>query len=52
MVDILRYIQTTYILTSAKLDVTVQRWVASLDNYNFKIFYKNGKLNIEASALS
>ena len=42
----------TYILTSAKLDATGQRWVASLANYNFKIFYKNGKLNIEADALS
>ena len=42
----------TYILTSAKLDATGQRWVASLANYNFKIFYKSGKLNIEADALS
>ena len=41
-----------YILTTAKLDVTGQRWVASLTNYNFKIFYKSGKLNIEADALS
>ena len=30
----------TYILTTAKLDVTGQRWVASLANYNFKIFYE------------
>ena len=29
-----------------------QRWVASLANYNFKIFYKSGKLNVEADALS
>ena len=35
----------TYILTTAKLDATGQRWVASLANYNFKIFYKSGKLN-------
>ena len=28
----------TYILTTAKLDATKQRWVASLANYNFKIF--------------
>ena len=41
-----------YILTTAKLDATGQRWVASLANYNFKIFYKNGKLNVEADALS
>ena len=26
----------TYILTTAKLDATGQRWVASLANYNFK----------------
>ena len=37
----------TYILTTAKLDVTRQRWVAGLANYNFKIFYRNGKLNVE-----
>ena len=42
----------TYILTTAKLDATEQRWVASLTNYNFKIFYKSGKLNVEADAPS
>ena len=42
----------TYILTTAKLDATGQRWVASLATYNFKIFYKSGKLNMEADALS
>ena len=42
----------TYILTSARLDVTGQRWVASLTNYNFRIFYKTGKTNVEAEALS
>ena len=42
----------TYILTAAKLDATGQRWVASFANYNFKIFYKSGKLNVEADALS
>ena len=41
----------TYILTTAKLDATGQRWVASLAKYNFKIFYKSGKLNVEADAL-
>ena len=41
----------TYILTTAKLDATGQRWVASLANYNFKIFYKGGKLNVEVDAL-
>ena len=42
----------TYILTTAKLDATRHRWVASLANYNFKIFYRSGKLNVEADALS
>ena len=42
----------THILTTAKLDVTGQRWVASLGNYNFKIFYRSGKCNVEADALS
>ena len=42
----------TYILTTAKLDATGQRWVGSLANYNFKIFYRSGKLNVEADALS
>ena len=31
----------TYILTTAKLDATGQRWVASLANYNFKVFYRS-----------
>ena len=42
----------TYILTTAKLDVTRQRWVASLANYIFKIFYISGKLIVDADALS
>ena len=54
--EILRFtritILLTYILTTAKLDATGQRWVASLANYNFKIFYRSGKLNVEADALS
>ena len=41
----------TYVLTTAKLDVTGQRWIAFLANYNFKIFYRSGKLNVEADAL-
>ena len=41
-----------YILTTAKLYATGQWWVASLANYNFKIFYKSGKLNVEVDALS
>ena len=42
----------TYILPTAKLDITGLRWVASLANHNFKIFYRSGKLNVEADALS
>ena len=42
----------TYILTTAKLDATGQRWIASLANYNFTIQYHSGKQNIDADALS
>ena len=42
----------TYVLTTAKLDATGQRWIASLANYNFKIHYRSGKSNIDADALS
>ena len=40
------------ILTIAKLDAIGQSWVASLATYNFKIFYRSGKLNVEPDALS
>ena len=39
----------TYKMSSAKLDATAQWWVAA---YHFKIFYRSGKQNIEADALS
>ena len=42
----------TYILTTAKLDATRQGWAASLANYNFNIFYRSGKLNVEVDTLS
>ena len=42
----------TYVLTSAKLDATGHRWLASLSSYNFSISYKAGKTNIDADALS
>ena len=42
----------TYVLTTAKLDATGQRWVASLANYNFTITYHSGKHNIDADTLS
>ena len=42
----------TYILTSAKLDACGQRWVASLVSYDFGLFYKMGKINVDTDALS
>ena len=42
----------TYILTTTKLDATGHRWVASLANYNCKIFYRSSKLDVEADAIS
>ena len=41
-----------YVLTSAKLDAMGQRWIASLANYDFKIFYWSGHLNVDADSLS
>ena len=38
------YNPLTYILTTAKLDATGQRWAASLANYKFKIFYRAASL--------
>ena len=42
----------TYLLTTAELDATGQKWVVSLTSYNFKLHYKSGKLNVKADALS
>jgi hypothetical protein len=42
----------TYILTTAKLDATGQRWLAALVNYDFDIKYKPGKNNQDADGLS
>ena len=42
----------TYILSSAKLDACRQRWVALPVNYDFQLFYKTGKTNVDADALS
>ena len=42
----------TYILTSAKLDVVGQRWVASLGPYNFSLHYNPGCQNTVADSLS
>ena len=41
----------TYIMTSAKLDATGQRWVTALGLYDFQIFYRSGKRNANADAL-
>ena len=42
----------TYVLTTAKLDATGQRWVAALAMYNFKIYYRSGKSNANTDTLS
>ena len=42
----------TYVLTSAKLDATTQRWIAALTLYNFQIYYRSGKHNVNADSLS
>ena len=42
----------TYVLTTAKLDATGQRWVASLCDYDFVIKYRSGRKNIDADSLS
>jgi hypothetical protein len=42
----------TYILTTAKLDATGQRWASDLGNYNFDIIYRAGRNNTDADALS
>ena len=42
----------THILSSAKLDATGQRWVATLSDYDFKIFYRPGLSNTAADVLS
>ena len=42
----------TYVLTTAKLDATGQRWLAALVNFNFDIKYRPGKRNKDADGLS
>ena len=41
----------TYILTMAKLDVLSHCWVASLASYNFQLYYRVGRANIDAEAM-
>ncbi|KAL7886895.1 hypothetical protein AOLI_G00046160 [Acnodon oligacanthus] len=42
----------TYVLTSAKLNATGQRWLAALSTYDFSIKYRPGKHKIDADLLS
>ena len=42
----------TYVLTTAKLDATGQRWITALGMYHFKIYYRSGKSNGNVDALS
>ena len=42
----------TYVLSTAKLDATSHRWLASLGSFDFKIVYKSGKSNGDADGLS
>ena len=42
----------TYVLTTAKLDATGQRWISALATYDFSISYKPGRCNGDADALS
>ena len=46
------YNPLTYVLTTAKLDATGQRWVAPLSGYNFSIKYRSGKKNADVDGLS
>ena len=41
-----------YVLTSAKLDATGYRWLASLAAFHFDIRYRSGRNNADADALS
>lgn len=42
----------TYILTTAKLDATSYRWLATLSTFSFKLVYRPGKQNADADGLS
>ena len=42
----------TYALTTAKLDATGHRWLATLSSYNFSLVYRSGRKNLDADALS
>lgn len=42
----------TYVLSTAHLDATSQRWIANLASFNFDIIYRPGKSNNDADSLS
>lgn len=42
----------TYVLTTAKLNATGHRWLASLATYDFDVQYRPGKTNVDADLLS
>ena len=42
----------TYILTSARLDATGQRWVSELASFDFDLVYRSGIRNKDADPLS
>ena len=42
----------TYVLMMVQLDAASHHWVASLANYNFQLYYRAGKTNIDVDALS
>jgi hypothetical protein len=44
-------VYTVYVLTSAKLNATGQRWLASLAAFHFDIRYRPGRNNADADAL-
>ena len=41
----------THILTTAKLDAVSHHWVASLTNFNFQLYYRMWKANIDMDVL-
>jgi hypothetical protein len=42
----------TYVLTTAKLDATGQRWISTLANYDFDLIYRPGLRNVDADSMS
>ena len=41
-----------YLMDSGKLNATSQRWVSELCEYNFKVYYRPGKVHADADCLS